>query len=66
MLLADMTFCCQIHFDILRAGDVVDNPEAWGEIADGYFEKKMWPEAMEVYYDMSECEEVGSLPFWVV
>jgi hypothetical protein len=39
---------------------VVDYPEYYGEIADAYYERKLWSEAMEVYLDMSECEEVIS------
>lgn len=38
--------------------DVTDNPEHYGEIADAYFDRKMWTEALEIYYDMSENEAV--------
>lgn len=48
----------QIHFDVVRQMDVADNPEYFGEIADGYYDKNMWTEALEVYHDMSECEDV--------
>lgn len=50
----------QIHFDIVRQTDVADHPEAYGEIADAYFDKKLWTDALDVFYDLSEFDEVST------
>jgi pentatricopeptide repeat protein len=37
----------------------MDIPDVYGEIADAYFDKKLWEDALEVYREMTENEEVG-------
>lgn len=48
----------QVHFDIIRQRDIMDIPDVYGEIADAYFDRSQWEEALEVYKEMSENEEV--------
>ena len=51
----------KIHFDVIRNDGTPDeNPEYYGEIADAYYDRKMYPEALEVFYDMSENDVVGA------
>lgn len=47
-----------MHFEILRQRDIMDIPDVYGEIADAYFDRSQWEEALEVYKEMSENEEV--------
>ena len=48
-----------MHFDIVMEVDVSDKPDFFGEIADAYFDRQMYPEALEIYFDMSENEAVS-------
>ena len=50
-----------MHFDIVRRLPVGDYPELFGSIADHYFEKKMYDEAVEVYQEMCQDENVSAL-----
>lgn len=36
----------------------MDIPDVYGEIADAYFDRSLWAEALEVYKEMSENDEV--------
>lgn len=39
----------------------MDIPDVYGEVADAYFDRHLWNEALEVYRDMAENDEVRSL-----
>lgn len=54
-----LTACCfKSHFAIVLQEDVAEFPQLFGAIADAYFDDKMYAEALEVYQDMAENEEV--------
>lgn len=50
--------CTQRHFAIVLDEDVAEFPELFGAVADAYLEKRMYTEALEVYQDMAENDEV--------
>ena len=50
----------KIHFDIVLQGDIAMIPEYFGEIADAYFDKKMWADAAAVYLDMTQYDGDGT------
>lgn len=48
----------QRHFAIILEEDVAEFPELFGAVADAYLDKGMHTEALEVYQDIAEDEEV--------
>lgn len=49
----------QHHFNIVLEEDVAEFPELYGAVADSYFGKGMFNEALDVYQDMAENEDVS-------
>jgi hypothetical protein len=53
-----------MHFEIVMEEDVEEFPEFFQAIGDAYLEKKMYFEALDLYMDLAESEEVSlSFPF---
>lgn len=50
----------KVHFGIVLQGDISVIPEYFGEIADAYFDKKMWTEAAAVYLEMTQYDGDGT------
>ena len=48
----------QTHFNVVLAEDVGEFPELFGAVADAYFDAKMYHEALDVYQDLAENDEV--------
>ena len=49
MLLDSCTFPLQLHASVVLSQDVFDYAPLFGEIADAYFERKMYAEAKPIY-----------------
>ena len=67
MILQELTAASapQHHFKIVLEEDVAEFPELFGAVADSYFDAKMFSDALDVYQDMAENEDVrrSVLPF---
>lgn len=51
----------QRHFDIVTSEDVAEFPELFGAIGDAYFARRMSDEALNVYLQLTDNEEVRRL-----
>lgn len=51
----------QRHFDIVTSEDVAEFPELFGAIGDAYFARRMSDEALNVYLQLTDNEEVRPL-----
>lgn len=51
----------QYHFDVILQEDVAEFPELYGAVADAYFEKKFFAEALNVYQEMATNDDVSQI-----